>query len=178
MPTQRGRAIIYHYFDYRTARDLTPDLICGTFLKQLAQQLPALPPQVEELYELMKKRNRKPDKDALMPIILSLLKSFVSTYIVIDALDECFESYRAAVTDMIIQLRAAAANIFTTSRPHIEPIDEEGDEWARIEIMAHEEDIRHLFDHTLGQKGNIRKRLSAAFRDEIVRAIVAKAEGM
>jgi hypothetical protein len=178
MSEHEGVVVIYHFFDYLTAEEQSPDLLSRSLLKQLAQQCNHPLPELEKLRKSMNKRNRKPNQAEVMPIIDSLLEKFPRTFIVMDALDECSEDYRYTVLDIISHLHSSGARIFTTSRPHIEPPKLKNDEWEYIEIRAQDEDIRRVFESTLLQKDSLRKRLSLEFKDEIVTAISKKSDGM
>lgn len=171
-------AVIYHFFDYLTTEEQSPDLLCRSLLKQLAQQHNSPLLEMEKLRKSMSKRNRKPNQAELMPLIQGLLDKFTRVFIVIDALDECFEGYRSSVLDIISNLHSSGARIFTTSRPHIEPPTLQNHEWEYIEIRAQDEDIRRVFESTLLQKDGLRKRLSPEFKDEIVTAISKRSDGM
>lgn len=178
MPDRKGCAILYYYFDYLKAGEQHPDLVSATFLKQLAEHFPLLPPQIEELHDRLKKLKKRPDRTILMPIILSLLESFGSTFIVIDALDECVDDYRNDISEIIAQLQMAAVRIFATTRPHIEYTNRGVSQWTSLEIRAHEEDIRRLFNHKLEGKAGLQRIMRADLQEEIVVAIVSKAQGM
>lgn len=130
------------------------------------------------MHQRKKDKGRKPKEDEMIAIIISLLSKFTSTFIIVDAMDECAETYRNSVLVILSQLQKAGAKVFITSRPHIEPLDDDNDHWKYIEIFAHGDDIRRVFDSILKQKKSLCKRLNEEFREEIVNAIVEKAAGM
>ncbi|KAH8880982.1 hypothetical protein GQ53DRAFT_889213, partial [Thozetella sp. PMI_491] len=172
-------AIIYHYFDYVSAAQHPPETICRIFLRQLVQQHQALPVEVEQLFIRADKLNIIPDLRLLTDTLLAVLNSFKAALIVIDALDECSEQYQHAVRELLNDLqKSSRCSFFVTARSHIEPLEEESSQCSHIEITAHEEDIRRLFDRTLERNGRFARKLTTEFKDEIVLAIIDKAQGM
>lgn len=175
---QKRKAVIYYYFDYQNAGDQNPDLICAAFLKQLALQTDTLSTELEELYNQLHTSSQRPKTAQLVPIIISLLRSFNSTYIIIDALDECFDDYRHDIFSLITRIQTVPIHIFVTSRPHPEDINTAFAHWPRLEIRAHEEDIRRLFNDKLEHKPSAQRIMTNGLKEEIFLAIIKKAQGM
>ncbi|KAK3692985.1 ankyrin repeat-containing domain protein [Podospora appendiculata] len=174
---REGGAALYWYFDYLKASEQHPDAIAAAILRQLIECLPSMPQEVHQLHERCERFNQRPEVNALMRIATSLLANMQPTFIVIDAMDECAEDYRNGIFAILESLQAAGVHVFVTARPHIEYLEypENG-----LEIQAHEEDIRRLFQFRLQGKGNaaMRRIMTASVQEEIVSAIVAKADGM
>jgi hypothetical protein len=184
--TQTDIALLFHYFDYHTPNEQDADLICASFLKQTVQQIlkrpdTTIPSEIESLYNDFSSQNRTPTQRDLLPIIEALLESFTTTYIIIDALDECFEDYRYDVMSMLLAIagyQQIQVHILVTSRPHIEDIRSRIPQWPHIEIQAHQEDIRRLFYHKLERSQSSQRIITANFKEEIITAIATQAQGM
>jgi len=153
-------------------------MICASLLRQLAQRMKLLPSQVDELYNRLQPANKRPTKDQLISLILSILPSFVFTYIVIDAFDEYVEGHRMEFLTVLSQLQVPSVHILITSRPHIDEIKKTFSQWPHVEIKAHHEDIYCLFDQKLQRNSKSKRRITADFQEEIVHTIVEKAHGM
>ncbi|KAK3333052.1 ankyrin repeat-containing domain protein [Cercophora scortea] len=174
---REGGATLYWYFDYLKASEQHPDAIAAAILRQLIEHLPAMPREVQQLYDQCERFKQRPGVNALLRIAKSLVVNVRPTFIIIDAMDECDEDYRNGIFTILESLQAAGVHVFVTARPHIEYLEypENG-----LEIQAHEEDIRRLFQFRLQSKGNgaMRRIMTASVQEEIVSAIVAKADGM
>jgi hypothetical protein len=184
--SQTNVALLFHYFDYHTPNEQETDLVCASFLKQTVQQLlkrpnTTIPSEIANLYNDFSSQNRIPTQIDLLPIIKALLERFTATYIIIDALDECFEDYRHDVLSMLLTIagyQQIQVHILVTSRPHIEDIRSRIPQWTHIEIKAHQEDIRRLFYHKLERSQSSQRIITANFKEEIITAIATQAQGM
>ncbi len=127
-------------------------MVCRSLLKQLVQRIGQLPKQVDELYERSVRINSKPSTKEILDTLLSSLPKDARIFVVIDAIDECSESYRYSILELVSKLQRESARIFVTCRPHIEPSAAEGEVWKQVEIAAQEEDIRLFFEQCLQQR--------------------------
>lgn len=113
-----------------------------------------------------------------MKVLEAVTASFTRTFIVIDALDEC-EAARKASRGFLPQLfnlqSATKLNIFATSRPIEEIINFFG-ESPRLEIRAHDEDVKIFVNHELSLNSVFSN--DDTLRDNTVKKIVEIVDGM
>ncbi|RFU80784.1 multiple ankyrin repeats single kh domain [Trichoderma arundinaceum] len=173
-------AVVYWYFDYLRASEHNPNLICASLLKQLVEGLTILPASIEELYDSNKGNKKGPDKAAFMRAIRSLLTDLEQSFVVVDALDECHDCFLKDHLAMVAELQEMGACVFITSRQPEIPDEKRSSEWTRVEIQAHENDLRCLVDHMLQNtcSNAVRRIMTDQLKEEIVTTIVSKTHGM
>lgn len=109
----------YFYFDFNDERKQTIEGFLRSTIVQLLNQCPSLPEEVKNLYEANAKQQHSPKRSDLIETLISLVRRFRRTYLIMDALDECSE--REAMFDLIAQMVAmdqklGEINILITSR--------------------------------------------------------------
>lgn len=169
-------AVLYWYFDYRYPQERT--LILSSFLMQLIGQIQTLPTTIIELYEFKSKgrgNDTGPDTSVLMREIDALLRKFKQSFVVLDAMDECIESFQNEALEIINHLQNIGARILITSR-QTDP-EKTFSGWIPVEIKAHTEDIRRLIDDNLA-KGRYKVMQNNKLKEEVIETIVSKADGM
>ncbi|KAL7781390.1 hypothetical protein V8C43DRAFT_319824 [Trichoderma afarasin] len=167
-------AVLYWYFNYRNPKQHT--LILPSLLLQLIYRFPTLHPAIGELYGHGK---AMPNKSIVVKSIDTLLREFKQSFLVLDALDECFNGIRDEVLSTVEHLQSLGVRILMTSR---QTGPGEFAEWAHIEVKAHAEDLGHLFDYKLG----LSKRFSQTIKEimikerkkEVIETIASKTDGM
>lgn len=167
-------AVIYWYFEY--GYDHHPDMVRTSFLRQLVENLTALPVAIKELWEHNKGTKYRPDEAALMRAIGDLLGEWKRVFVVMDALDECSHSYLTDILKTIDELQVMGARIFITSRQTEHPRGQSS-KWVPIEIKAHHDDLRHLVDHRV-QHNCSKVTVPDELREKIVQTLVSKTHGM
>jgi hypothetical protein len=102
---------------------------------------------------------------------------FSKVVIIVDALDECQVSDGCRTTFLmeILSLQTkTGANLFTTSR-FIPEITESFRDSIKLEIRAHDEDVRQYLDGRISQS---RQKLLQTYRKEIETEITKSVNGM
>jgi len=113
-----GRFPLCFYFDYRDQRKQSVVNMLYTVLAQLAEN--GVPPEIQELYKMSAHGTRDATIGQLKETFLSIAKRIASgrhtTYLVLDALDECED--RAMLLSVMAEIcQSACINVLTTSRP-------------------------------------------------------------
>jgi len=114
-------AVACFYFDF-AAQEQSPAAILSSVLKQVVRGLDEVPERIVKAF-----RDREKviggQKLAVSQTVefLQDISSSRSTYICIDALDECPPGYRIKLLDFLNQIlqKSPGARIFLTGRPHI-----------------------------------------------------------
>jgi hypothetical protein len=137
--------VAWAYCSYRSRVEQTPGALLRSILKQLVQsETPSVVERVTKLRQHHITRGTKPTADDLHQTLLSVLAEFSTTYVVVDALDECSVD-GGTRSQFLWYLRALQQStnlhLMITSR-HIPDIVEEFRHTPNIDIRAHDEDIR------------------------------------
>lgn len=175
MKTDRGVAVVYLKYN---EPEQTLDNLLGSFLRQLVEDLDALPPAVSELYDHHRDRDTSPSVDELSDSLLLTIDLFAEVFLVIDALDECSDELRWDLIERLETLQPHV-HLLITSR-YLDSINEELELFIRFEIKAHRADIELFIDHQIKKNRNLRKIIerSHALRCDIKDAVVKTAEHM
>jgi hypothetical protein len=116
-----GYAFIY--FDHQEAQSQKPAHYIASLLRQLEQQKQSLTNSVQNIYDELSPKCRRPDLRTLGNLLSTSANSFKSrTYIVLDALDECTEDCREELFNVLRELLVLPDSqlyIFIATRPHI-----------------------------------------------------------
>ena len=118
----RNAAVACFYFDFATLEEQSTAAILGSILKQVVSGLDEVPEGIVKAF-----RGREKviggQRLALAEIVefLQDISSSRSTFICIDALDECPPGHRVKLLDSLNQIlqRSRGARIFLTGRQHI-----------------------------------------------------------
>ena len=103
----------------------------------------ALPQQLQVLYKELKKQDRRPSIDELKRLLVALCAQYKSTYIIVDALDECEAVHERRLLLPILQsLPDDLTKLFVTSRPNNEDIFRSFGAAPQVPIVATELDLR------------------------------------
>lgn len=154
--------------------------LVACLIKQLVTQLPYLPQEVRELYDLHEKHNTYPQNADLIQVFVHIVSGFSKVFIVIDAIDECQDENDRNIFLLIIQNIKEHAHLFVTSRP-IASIEEYFKNDLHEEIKATDEDIMAYVKSEISSESFILST-EISSRPElemhIVEKIVSKAKGM
>lgn len=138
-------AVAFMYCSYKSRNEQTIEAILAAILQQLVQpNHPKVAAVITNLYEQHVAHGTQPSAEQLQQTLLAALSDFSSVYIVIDALDECSadDGTRSQLLSHVRELRGAKnLRVLITSR-HLPDIVQEFSEIPRVEIRAHEEDVK------------------------------------
>ena len=84
--------VAYIYCDYKAKEDQDTCHMLAAMLKQLVQAQPQLFEPVEGLYILHQNKGTRPSIDEIFNTLKDAVAHYSTTYIVVDALDECQDS--------------------------------------------------------------------------------------
>jgi hypothetical protein len=139
----RNAVIAYIYFDYAERQTQSALDITASILRQWANFQKELDPAIRTLYESFRSKMKRPTElSQYMDCMKSVAKSFSSTFVIFDALDECDLEQRSELRNLIIMLNEIPARIFATCRPHLHNFRELFRTASKIEIEAHLDDLR------------------------------------
>ena len=115
-------AVAYFYIDFAAQKEQSPVDILGSVLKQIVGGLDQVPEGIVQTFEGQKEiaGGRKPVLSEIVKLLQDISSSR-STFICIDALDECRAGHRPKLLDSLNQIlqKSPRVRIFLTGRPHV-----------------------------------------------------------
>lgn len=82
-------AIVYFYFDFNDSAKQKTEMFIRSLVMQFAAQCPHLPGSLQLAHSQSQCEQKQPTIDDMTTVIRQMLNSFDTTYILLDALDEC-----------------------------------------------------------------------------------------
>lgn len=173
--------VAYVYCNFQLQKEQTLEHFLESILKQFAKGHGSLPHSVEALYNQHQHKGTRPTADELSKALHSICAFgiFTTSFIVIDALDECQSSCgtRSRLIDEIFKLQKKHnVNILVTSR-FIPEITDRFDGTAQLEIRASQEDVMRYLRGNLSLLPSCVTR-SPDLQDEICVNIASAVSGM
>lgn len=177
-----NHGVAHVYFDYKEQEAQTPIQILCSLLKQLLGQLPVnYPASTTKLYDRLRPQNKRPTIDELYTALIAASKSFPRVFLVFDALDECGFDARTKLLPLFKQMGKDGINIFLTSRPHPEDIQDSLtiNDVVKIELSAQTEDVVAYIQERIDKNQRARRLVQQAnCKERIISELVDCAEGM
>lgn len=172
---------IFYYFDFSDSKKQEVAGLLRSLLAQLASRDLKTLKEIERLYNQNGCGKQQPDKKSLLSILLSVLRSPLRTYLIIDALDEC--SQRGEMLGMlsdIYQQCSEEVNVLVTSRKERDielALDRLASSSIGIQQTVVDADIRIHLKTCLVEDAKL-KRWPSAVKEEMEDALVRGAHGM
>jgi NACHT domain len=171
--------LAYLYCNYKAQAELDTYELLAAILKQLLLCQSKIPDSVSRLYEKHTRQNTRPSLQDISNLCFDVTMTFSTTYLVIDALDECLtqDGTRYKLLNILRRLQNRAdLRIMATSRiiPEIVRQFEDG---LVLEIRANDADIKRFIHgqvHRLPKCIQHNLRLQRFIEDKIA----AMADGM
>lgn len=143
----------YVYCNFRRKEVQTVEHFLSSLIKQTARALAQNPDSVTKLYEENKRNGTIPSALDLSDVLTSILGSFSTVFVLVDALDECDAESRFALLSVLVDLQKktpATLKLFFILRP-VPEIEERFCDAFICEIRAVSEDIYCYVYHQLFQ---------------------------
>jgi hypothetical protein len=174
----QANAVLFLYCNYKERSKHTIANLFSSLLQQLLLQLPSLPTTATALYDLHKRRMTRPSLDDIIKLLISLLSQFSDCFVVIDALDEAEEDVRSDLVEAVLAL-SQNVRLLCTSR-FLEDINEIFQNKPKLEIRAHEDDIRKYLHTRIMGEGRLKRHIDAEpqLLHEVTESIISKVQGM
>jgi Cdc6-like AAA superfamily ATPase len=146
--------VAWLYCNYKTRAKQTADALLKAILQQLlTPESPDVVTIAKELQKQHEAQGTRPDTEDLRKTLQAIFAEFATVYIVIDALDECSieDGTRSQLLGHLDWLQSGAdVRLLVTSR-HIPDISEHYRDASKLEVRAHDEDVRSFLDGQLGR---------------------------
>ena len=169
-------AVIYIFCNYRQQNDQTLKNIIASILKQLVQALHSIPEELCKLYKACQRNGSRLQQDQTSKLVLTVTDLFSRVYLVIDALDESYDSNgtRGALMSYLLDIQQKCnISLLVTSR-FIPEITAKFEQFHTVEVRASDADVTRFAEGHMHELPNCVKKsteLSELVVSEIVRSV-------
>jgi hypothetical protein len=173
--------IAFLYCNYKERDTQTTQALIGSLVQQLVQRYPDVPRDLKVLYDEHSK-NRQTPTPPTFPECLQLLESQLvccpTTFLVVDALDECDDQTRDELCTRLQNL-PGSTHLLITSR-HNPELEDQIQPSTRLEIRASNKDIEMYLEDRIEKAHRLNRltRRDPELRPLVINTILEKAEGM
>lgn len=171
----------YFYFDFNDTEKQRLDRMIRSILFQVSQRTSDGQQALSHFYERHENGQRQPPQDSVQELLCKTLGVTDSTYIILDALDECTErDDLLSFLKSLVQQQLAGLRILATSRREWdieEPLRSVSDFNINIQSAIVDDDIRTYIDARLITDPKLSK-WPENVRTEILEQLMEKADGM
>ncbi|KAL8720577.1 MAG: hypothetical protein Q9181_007891 [Wetmoreana brouardii] len=171
-----GIAAAYCNFKERDMQN--PENLLAGLCVQLIDRLESVPEALVQLHKVHKEKQTRPNLKEILKVLEEVAKTFQTTYLIVDALDEC----SAEVRDILLrELKAPQPTIrlLVTTRP-IDSITGQFLENETIEIRANHGDLKKYIQSSCGRSSGLSTLLQGKdmLAREISDRVIDNANGM
>ncbi|OAQ96229.1 hypothetical protein LLEC1_02864 [Akanthomyces lecanii] len=181
---EKNVGVAYLYCDFQQQGRQNADNLLASLLRQLAQGLSSFPDSMQTLYASHKKEGTRPSLNDISRTLESVAAMYSRVFVEVDALDEskCRSTFPSHLSSLQV---STSANVFATSRPIRDDVEEILESVETFQISANSEDIENYIDsHTselrlLHEKNlDLSKETKAEYRHEIKTIITSVVDGV
>ena len=167
-------AVLCVYCNYKDQIEQTVSNLVASLLKQIVQDLRACVDSVKPLYTRHENQDTRPTLDEFTQAFEAAIGAYSKVFIVVDALDECREDDATRAKFLrVLRSLPENVNLMVTSR-NLPSIARDFDGIERLNIRAHDEDIRMYIEGRIA----LAPRHLKALQETIANKIVENAKGM
>lgn len=172
--------VAYFYFSYNEQESQGVENVLASLVKQLCDQLPKLPVHLKMLNKKLTVDERSATNEELYSALIETSSSFIQTFIILDALDECDQkNQRENLLPTFHRLGESGIRMFLTSRRYPDDIQDTCCDMPCLEIIAHEDDIRSYIYQRIDVNPRAKRMIPGGeLEDEIITGLVNAAGGM
>jgi ankyrin repeat protein len=173
--------IAYIYCNYQSQQEQKPANLLSSLLKQLAQEQPAMPTDVKNLYKRHKNDGTQPSFEEIVRVLHSTIRLYSRVFIIIDALDEYHASNNNGLNRLLSGVFGlqdqVQLSLFATSR-FVAEITSQFDGCILKEIRAQDDDVLLYVDGRIHEL--LRSQISKhpQIQDTVRRDIMKAVDGM
>ena len=144
--------LAYIYLDYKDQDRQSPLDVVASFLKQFACRVDEVTPELLSLYKSFYPRGKKPELTDILEALLAASSRFPSSYLIVDAVDECSGIHRSELLNVLGKLSEGQFKVFTTSRPHIQDRLSFVEGVSTLRISADIDDMKNFLSIQLNKR--------------------------
>lgn len=186
--TENDVIVTYYYCSFKRQAEQTVRNVLAVLVRQLFQERPNIPSEVQELYNKYHPRQETPSTEELSSLMYTLMRDYRKIYVLIDALDEWMDvdgNWTEFLQEIftVQQQSDVDLNILATTR-FVPEIEEQFGSCPHLEIRANQGDIEHYLDHNISRlsvKPHVKVTVgnsTVTVRDAVKSQIADAADGM
>ena len=177
-PVQDPVSVTALYCNFKDEHIQTPENMLAALCLQLVDNSETPPESIESLYRDHGNKRTRPTIKEILIVLHELLKQPKSTYVIVDALDECSAEVRSFLVRELKALRTKI-RLLATTRP-IDKIVEEFQDGLIVDISAREDDLSRYIESRIASSGKLSNLLRGhiTLATDIKERIISKASGM
>lgn len=170
-------AVLYIYFDYNSQNKLTMPRLLECLLRQLVR-IRALSSTADILSDY-KRKDSRPSPDEIADMLAAEFASYSRVLLLVDALDESPDDVGPCIGHVLSAMFSENISMLFTSRD-IPEISQTFANDARIEIVAHDKDIRAYITLCLKESPWLRRLVNQvpSMKQELYDKVLGMAKGM
>ena len=182
--TDKAIGVAYFYFEFSNRNQQYCDTMLRSLISQLWLQRREDANAVDALYFACGSGASQPSSDMLKNALKELVQSFVDTFIILDALDECKERERLMpIIEEMAVWKISSLNMLVTSRKERDIEDSlstilDDDQQICIQSALVESDIRNYVRSRIRTDRELKKWQKPEVQTEIETILMEKAGGM
>ncbi|CUS11673.1 unnamed protein product, partial [Tuber aestivum] len=178
--------LAYFYFTFSDSEKQKLDIMLLSLIGQLPKRPSdrGLPAAVVDLYNSTKAIGKSADTSTLKVLLSQIIKDFMKTFIILDALDEfpkgTRESLLSWIKELTVDHQAGSLSILVTSRPEADIVGSLQPLTAfsiSLQSKTIDPDIRTYVQKSLSGKGGF-KKFPEEIKNEIEDTLVVRSQGM
>ncbi|EGN97177.1 hypothetical protein SERLA73DRAFT_10382, partial [Serpula lacrymans var. lacrymans S7.3] len=168
--------VVYIYCNYKEHSGQTACNLVASLLKQLVQDFPLAFGRISEEFKRHREQDFRPTLSEIRDALINEIKQYSQVFIIVDALDEISEDDDTR-SEMLHCLQSLEGSLLVTSRD-ISSIKVVLHEALRIDICAHEDDVRNYITNRIRLRTQLDRLLGDALREEAIERLIREAQGM
>ncbi|KAK2016442.1 hypothetical protein LZ32DRAFT_689113 [Colletotrichum eremochloae] len=170
-------SVSYFYLKYTDQGTQILSTILTSLLRQVLCGPANIPDSIMELFHSRQGGSQTIGNTDAVRMLLDVAKKRRALYIVLDALDECDQSQRRKLLEVVKQLvQCRSIRLLITSRTQIPDIQASLRIYPQVSIQAHDTDLRVYMQHLIFEKDEY-GIIDEEFANHIKNQIIARANG-
>jgi len=173
------KGLAYVYCNHKDQGSQSVSEIMASLVQQLSRQQYSVPETVRELYRVHRPSRTRPVLVEWVRVLRSIVTDFANVYIVIDALDECYEADGTRKRLVEELRRTPDLHVLYTSR-FLGDIAQMLQSAVKLEVRATDEDITRFLDCRISQENDLMGfcEKDPSLYNDIIQKVVKQADGM
>jgi hypothetical protein len=131
---------------------------------------------LHNMYSKFRGQRKQPELSDLVECMTSSATLFSYAFIILDALDECEETQRELLLEVLGELKAKSVKIFATSRPHVQDAQEFFQAAPLIHIRADPLDLENFLTRKLNKTRKLKD--NKVLKEKVVHTLSTSADGV
>jgi hypothetical protein len=148
--------------------------IVSSFLKQWTTRQKEIPSSIRAIHQKFQTQEGRPELSELLDCMKNSVTSFSSTFVILDALDECEMNQLSKLLGVIRHLSSMPVKIFATSRPHLRDVLDFFQAARTIQIKADILDLKNYLTIQVEERMSHSRKL----RSKVVDKLSTEADGV